>query len=107
MLFDPARRLKRRRILVAEDEIVTAMAIEFELREQEAIVVGPAVSLSEARVLAEEPLDAAILDINLQGESVFPAAAVLARRGVPIVFFTGYDDHPALAEFRNACDIRK
>ena len=60
----------------------------------------------------EEPLDAAVLDVNLAGERVDPVAEALAERGVPFLFMTGYDrdmlpaehaDRPALAKpFRPA-----
>src|SRR3546814_16397254 len=35
--------------------------------------------------------DLAVLDANLHGESSLPAALELRRRGVPVVFITGYD----------------
>jgi hypothetical protein len=35
-------------------------------------------------------LHAALLDIHLAGEPVFPVADVLAERGVPFAFVTGY-----------------
>jgi hypothetical protein len=31
------------------------------------------------------------LDVNLGGEHVFPVADELVRRGVPVIFATGYD----------------
>jgi DNA-binding response OmpR family regulator len=34
--------------------------------------------------------DAAVLDVNLGGEPVFPLADRLCARGVPILFATGY-----------------
>jgi DNA-binding response OmpR family regulator len=37
-----------------------------------------------------EAIDAASLDINLNGEMIWPAAAALRRRGVPLVLVTGY-----------------
>src|SRR4051794_10747290 len=36
-------------------------------------------------------LDGAVLDINLRNERVYSVADVLAARGVPFVFTTGYD----------------
>ncbi|HXQ46888.1 MAG TPA: hypothetical protein VN806_09745, partial [Caulobacteraceae bacterium] len=42
--------------------------------------------------MAKLPLDAAVLDANLNGESVLPVAQALAARGVPFVFATGYGD---------------
>ena len=40
--------------------------------------------------MALQPVDAAVLDVNLSGVMVFPLADDLARRGVPIVFLSGY-----------------
>jgi DNA-binding response OmpR family regulator len=34
--------------------------------------------------------DAAVLDVNLGGERVYPVADALSRRNVPFVFITGY-----------------
>jgi hypothetical protein len=39
-----------------------------------------------------EALDAALLDINIVGGTVFPVAEILARRGIPFLLATGYDD---------------
>ncbi len=36
-------------------------------------------------------LDLAVLDINLEGEKVFPVADALEARSVPFLFATGYD----------------
>ena len=38
-----------------------------------------------------EPVDAAILDLNLGGEKAYPIAEALEARGVPFLFTTGYD----------------
>ena len=59
-------------------------------------VVGPAGSLEDAlRLAATAPgLDAAVLDVNLDGQASFPVADVLAGRGVPAVFATGYASLP-------------
>ena len=40
-------------------------------------------------MLANE-LDAAILDVNLGGELVYPVADLLAAKGIPFIFVTGY-----------------
>jgi DNA-binding response OmpR family regulator len=54
------------------------------------VVVGPADRVSSALALATTAeLDAAVLDVNLAGEKVWPVADVLARRGVPFVLLTG------------------
>ena len=56
-------------------------------------MVGPVPRLQRALELARgEPLDGAILDVNLAGELSFPVAAALGERGIPYFFLTGYDD---------------
>jgi hypothetical protein len=37
-----------------------------------------------------EDFQAAVLDVNLDGEMVYPVADVVVARGVPFVFVTGY-----------------
>jgi DNA-binding response OmpR family regulator len=56
-------------------------------------VVGPVSTLPEALAVAgREQLDAAVLDVNLAGEMVFPLADSLQARGVPFLFLTGYGE---------------
>ncbi len=82
-----------RSILVVEDEYMLAVDLKQELVDAGAIVVGPAASLSKAIDLIKttENLDAAILNVNLRGEAVFPAADMLVEQGVPFILATGYD----------------
>ncbi len=55
-------------------------------------VVGPVSTLDEAIQCAREAnIDAAILDINLDGMPIYPAAEALSARGIPFVFSTGYE----------------
>jgi len=86
--------LAGRRILVVEDEMMIAMLVEDMLLELGCSVVGPVHALAEALELArsEPGLDAALLDVNLAGQSVFPVADALREKGVPAVFSTGYGD---------------
>jgi two-component sensor histidine kinase/PAS domain-containing protein len=85
-------RLAGRRILVVEDEALVAWAIEDMLVELGCIVVGPAARVSQALVIVEgQPLDAAVLDVNLNGEKCYPVAEALTARGVPFIFSTAYN----------------
>jgi CheY-like chemotaxis protein len=80
-------------MLVVEDEAMVAMLVEDLLGELGCIVAGMAGSLAQGLKLASPggaEIDAAILDVNLGGEKVFPIADELAARGVPFVFATGY-----------------
>lgn len=78
--------LAGRRVLVVEDEILVAATIECEVASAGAEVVGPAYTVEEALALAEEPVDVALLDINLNGVKVWEVAQRLHDRGVPIIF---------------------
>lgn len=84
-------------ILVVEDEVLIALAIEAELRREGAEVIGPCTTLKDClSTIDERRVDAAILDVDLNGETVFPAAERLRERGVPFVFHTGHGDAPRL-----------
>lgn len=86
--------LKGRKVLVVEDEMMIAMLVEDMLADLGCEVVGPAHNVSGALdVVADaDPLDAALLDVNLGGQPVFAVADALRSRSVPIVFCTGYGD---------------
>jgi len=92
---DPLRQLRRaladRRVLVVEDEFLTADDIALAFARLAVEYIGPARSLQRAMELLEScgRLDGAVLDINIQGEMVFPLADALRKRGVPFVFATG------------------
>src|SRR3712207_6392600 len=84
--------LTGRRILVVEDEYFIADDIARALTSLGAEIVGPAPDLQRAEALLNEgSIDWAVLDINLQGEMVYPVAQALHERSVPFVFATGYD----------------
>ncbi len=90
-----SRDTSRLRILVVEDDFLLALRLETLLGDAGYDVVGPAARLDQALTLIEnEPVDAAILDVNLNGTLVFPLADALARQGAPFLFLTAYsDDH--------------
>jgi len=88
---DRRRVLAGARILVVEDEMMAASMLEMVLGDCGCIVVGPVPSIESGLALAEDgPIDAAVLDVNLAGEPVFPIADVLSAKHVPFVFVTGY-----------------
>ena len=87
------RALADRRVLIVEDEYFLADDMAQALQELGAQIVGPVPTPDKAlALLADEPVDAAILDINLKGQVVFPVADALREQGVPFVFATGYDE---------------
>jgi CheY-like chemotaxis protein len=80
-----------RRILIVEDEALVAMLVEDALLDAGALVLGPAASVQAAlALLAAEAPEAAVLDLNLAGESSAPVADALAAAGVPFVVASGY-----------------
>ncbi len=83
-----------RRVLVVEDEAMIALLIEDMLIDLGCAVVGPAHGLAEGLALARGSagVDAALLDVNLNGQSVFELADELRAKGVPMIFSTGYGD---------------
>ena len=83
------------RLLVVEDAVLLAMELEAGLVEAGATVVGSAADLGEAMAMLSLEIDAAVLDANLNGESVEPLAAALHARGTPFVFATGYGERGA------------
>ena len=84
-------RLDGFRILVAEDEPLVAMLLEDCLLDAGATILGPVATVREALALAatERP-DAAVLDLNLSGETCLAIADALAAAGVPFLVATGY-----------------
>ncbi|MDR9780861.1 response regulator [Rhizobium redzepovicii] len=90
-------------VLVVEDEFMLAEDLSLELADAGAVVIGPAQTLERAVELLARPdaLDAAVLDVNLQGKPVYPLADALVERKVPFVFTTGYDASILPARFRS------
>jgi CheY-like chemotaxis protein len=86
------RSLHGRRIVLVEDETLVAFLLQDVLEDQGCTVLGPANSLREALDLAavDPPPDAAVMDLNLNGELSWPAVERLSRRGVPVVIVSGY-----------------
>jgi CheY-like chemotaxis protein len=79
------------RILLVEDEMMVAMLVEDILVDAGHVVIGPLAQADKAlQAAGNETLDLAILDVNINGGSVYPVAEALAARGIPFVFATGY-----------------
>jgi len=86
--------------MVVEDDYLVALALSTVLEEAGACVVGPIAGAREAVALLEEgreQVDAAILDVDLNGEKSYPVADALALRHIRFIFATGYG-MDALAE---------
>ena len=83
--------LRARRVMIVEDEALVALVLADQLADMGLSVVGPCSSVAEAKLVADKgDFEAAILDVNLGGELVYPVADLLSSRGIPFVFVTGY-----------------
>jgi CheY-like chemotaxis protein len=90
------------RVLVVEDEAMIMTLVEDMVAELGHRIAGLAASVEEAAGLAEAAdFDVALLDVNLQGQTVESVAATLARRGKPFVFTTGYGERVIPPEFKD------
>jgi len=107
---DPeANRQNQGRLLVVEDETLVALQLCTALRDNGWQVLGPAGTLEEAyRLLAEnDSPDAALLDVNLRGEMVYPLADLLEARDIPFLFCSGYEMLNHGNRYRHAPIVRK
>ncbi len=79
------------RVLIVEDEMLIALDIEATLEALGCEVLGPVANLQNALSVATlESFDAAILDVTIRDEFVYPVAEKLLERGIPFVLASGY-----------------
>jgi CheY-like chemotaxis protein len=97
-----------KRILVVEDELMIRMLLEDMLGELGYVVAAEAARIDEALDAAKNAaFDVAILDVNLNGEPILPVADVLAARGTPFVFATGYGELGLPEAYRDRPTLKK
>lgn len=90
----PYPKLVGRHILVVEDEDLIASVMQEMLVDLGCAKVSVAASVEDAlAILRDHRPHAAVLDLNLGGNSGLRLAQVLADAGIPFVFATGYDRH--------------
>lgn len=100
--------LAGRRVLIVEDESLVAMLLETILEDMGCTPVGPAANIDDGMAMATQgDLDAALLDVNVAGQQVFPVAQALKDRGVPFVFSTGYGEGGLPDEWRGQATLQK
>lgn len=96
------------RVMILEDEALVAMALSESMTELGYSVVGPYSRIAEARAaLKKHELDAAILDINVGGDMVYPLADILIASKVPFIFVTGYGAEGIDRRFANIPVLQK
>jgi two-component sensor histidine kinase/DNA-binding response OmpR family regulator len=87
----PRQVMPGNRLLLVEDEALTGMMMSDMLTELGFDVIGPFGRVADAMAaVGREDFQAAVLDVNLDGEMVYPVADAVLALGVPFVFVTGY-----------------
>jgi CheY-like chemotaxis protein len=96
------------RILVVEDELMIRMLLDGMLEDLGYIMAGEAGAIDEAMTLARQgEFDAAILDVNLNGQPITPVVEILVQRGLPFVFATGYGQRGVPEAYRGNPTLQK
>lgn len=104
----PVLPLSERRVLVVEDIYFIADDVRRALSKAGAEIIGPASNTADAiRQLGAAPIDAAVLDVNLEGEMSYPVALELERLGIPFLFASGYDDWAVPHEWQHVPRLQK
>ncbi|CAN7618887.1 response regulator [Phenylobacterium sp. LjRoot164] len=105
----PDQSLAGRSVLVVEDEYMMASDLTEALEAAGAAVIGPAPTVQQAMsaIASQADVHAAVLDVNLSGEMVYPLADFLADRGVRFLFTTGYDADTIPPRFNHVSRLEK
>jgi hypothetical protein len=77
-------------VLIVEDDSFIAMDLARTVKNAGGMVIGPVGTVKAGiALLADEPVEAAILDANLADGEVSPLAQILLAVGIPLVLYTG------------------
>lgn len=95
-----------KKILIVEDEYLIASELDQSFKSFGVDVLGPASSIEKAGEYVDDA-DAAVLDVGINGELVFPIADRLMERRKPFVFYTGYNAAVLPDRFRHVAVVSK
>ncbi len=106
--------LAQKKVLIVEDEPFIALDLAYAIELSGGEVVGPAPTIRTALMLiAENAIDAAILDVNLPDGEVGPVIDMLIAHDCPMVIHTGAgtskeikDRYPNLATYFKPTDSK-
>lgn len=96
-------------VLLLEDEYLIALDAEQILKALGIERVEIVATLDGAQKRAADgEFDLAVLDVNINGQPSFPIARIFGKRGIPVVFASGYElgDRP-LSDVENAVCVTK
>ncbi|NNE56616.1 MAG: response regulator [Hellea sp.] len=95
-------------ILVVEDEFLIALDLQDSLEDEGAAVIGPADTVPGAlKLLSQEKICAAILDINLGRENSKDVAVKLTAADIPFLYHSGQGALEELSEWPQAPVLTK
>lgn len=95
-------------VLLVEDDFLIRMLLEDMLSDlgyEIAAAVGTIAEASELAATGE--FSVAILDVNVDGQEIYPVANILAKRGLPFVFVTGYSAGSLAAPYSGHPSLQK
>ena len=96
------------RILVVEDEYLIRMLLEDMLGDLGYEIAAAVGTIVEAREFAATgQFDVAVLDVNVDSQEIYPVADILAKRGLPFVFVSGYGEGSLSEPYRNRPSLQK
>lgn len=97
-----------KRVLIVEDELMIRMLLEGMLTDLGHTVAAEAGGIDEALALARQvEFDVAVLDVNLNNQSIAPVVEVLIERGVPFIFASGYGQRGVPEPYRQTPTLQK
>jgi PAS domain S-box-containing protein len=97
-----------KKLLLVEDEALIGILLHDMLIDWGFEPSEPYFTLDEAMAAASEgQFEGAVLDMNLNGKSVYPLAELLQSRGIPFVFLTGYGQHTIEKRFASYPMLQK
>ncbi len=102
------RTFKGLRVLVVEDQAPIALQLEDMLAESGCKIVGPASRVEQAlKLIEEQTVDAAVLDLNIAGDLVYPVAEALEAKGLPFFFATAFGSSSLSEPYRKRLVLHK
>jgi DNA-binding NtrC family response regulator len=100
--------LNGKRVLIVEDDYLTAQGLSHAIADNGFTVVGPVDTADRAvRLIGQEPPDGVLLDVRLREGSAVEVAKALQERGVPFVVMSGYSHDTLPPELKKAPFVAK
>ena len=95
-------------VLLVEDEFLIALDVQMQLEGKGYKVRGPAATVDDAlAILEQDPVCAAILDVNIRDSTSLPIAERLTVRGIPCIFLSGNDMRQVREQFGDCVILAK